>query len=163
MSPDDRKEVTITGRLPRQPEIQFLKPPSYLREIMEILAKCQQEVSIITGLDRSSRGDSTGAMFIRYVDGHMEVEHITSIQGKKADLVIIDDVAEYPDYAEIEKRMLAMYPSQLLIEGGVRHGKTEVMRELRVKDPVVKKAQKPNKDKGYLALDPTKNHRKRRR
>lgn len=182
---------SLTGRKLSEPEIQFLKPPelpTYLREIMDLLAK---EVTVTAGLDLAHRPDSLGAMLVRYVDGKMEVEHLTGIQGKKADLLIIDEFSLVSDGSTIEKDMLAaldffeieqralalmggsdVYPLALggpsLGKKRFQHGFFEVdydpdeMRRQRMK-PDIKKLAKAKKDKSYLALDPTKNHRKRRR
>ena len=182
---DDPKESALsrTGRLPSEPEIQFLKGPdlpTYLQEIMELLAK---EVTVTTGIDLASRPDSTGAMLIKFVDGHMEVEHLTGIQGQRANLLIIDEYdLVAPDYADLELRTLSAYSQEILNDAinplvlngpslgkqRFQHGFFEVdydpdeMRRQRMK-PDVKRLAKAKKDKSYLALDPTKNHRKRRR
>ena len=179
---------SLTGRLPSQPEMQFLKPPelpTYLREVMDFLAN---ETATMTGIDFARKSDSMGAMLVRYVDGRMEVEHLTGIQGRKADLVIIDDLVsdgstivedmellnerlKAMDFSMLEMRALAlMQPEEYLqpIPKRFKHGFFEVdydpdeMRRQRTK-PDIKKLAKAKKDKSYLALDPTKNHRKRRR
>lgn len=179
-----------TGRLPRDPEIQFLEPPKYLREIMELLADAQHQAMTITGLD-FGRHDRPAAMLVSYKDGEMHAEFIdmfSEIRGQKADLIIIDDVAEKSpynlDFSDLEMRALALMSQETindainpLVLGGRGHAKTETMRKMyrgfyhtdeeiaRMQKAERKMRMRPKKDRdqSYLALDPTKSHRKRRR
>lgn len=186
-----------TGRLPSEPEMQFLKPPELptcIREIMDFLAN---DAATITGIDFAQKPGSMGAMLVRYVDGKMEVKHLTGIQGRKADLVILDDLVSDGstivedieianerlmaiDFSDLEMRALVhLSQAQLhpLILGGRGHAKTETIKrfrhgffevdfdpeELRREERRKRGPQKPKKNLSYLALDPTKSHRKRRR
>jgi len=169
---DEDAEGTVTGRFkkPNLPEMQFIKPPELSTHMLEIVETAMREMRAIVGIDLANHHDSMAAMLIRYVNGQIEVEHISTIQGIYPDFIVIDELSDIPtpNFAELEIRLLDSL-GPCLDKTQYNHGsfKVDYDPELYRKkiDYVPKnKLRKQNgKDASYLALDPTKNHRKRRR
>lgn len=165
-------EGTPTGRL-KSDDLRSMvdifcgrRTPTYLREAMAALDN-SPEIPII-GMDFSHLESRTVAILCHMKDGTMYYEPVgldDPIRGRKATLCIIDEITEVvpADGHDIHDRMFDLF-----------HGLPDRGTEYRlVKDwsepiPIERcydeKPTKQNgKDASYLALDPTKNHRRRRR
>lgn len=165
---------TLTGRLKSQgrewPDPfrnTTIVPPSYLREAMAALVN-NQDFEI--GVDLSKDPGFTGVMLVKFDEsGKLVYEHLAGIQGKTADLVIIDEMAPLPesdlmamlDFSEVELRTLASMQMEEITRQRYDYGffkldhPPERFKQMPYVDP-----EEPMKQNGrsaaYLQHDPSK-------
>lgn len=143
----EQPEGTLTGRIKAESIHDFMErwmgnpTPTYLRKPIASLENIP-EIPIL-GVDFSEVEARTVAMLVGHRDGQLFVEKILEgdfLRGQKADLIIIDEIVP----------MISQ----------------ELFEVLDMPEPAETGYHKPVKQNGrdasYLALDPTKQHRRNR-
>lgn len=170
-SDTEMPEGTPTGRLKSDDLMDFMerwmgiRPPTYLREPMAALEN-SPEIPLLVGADFSELEARTVAILVGHRGGKLHMKEILEgdfYQGLKPNLVIIDEVSQYPDdgfhIIDSLTSLMNILPEWAPPMKIVKDWSAPIP-DLRLPD---KKTKQNGRDASYLDLDPTKRHGKRRR
>lgn len=108
MSQDDDERGTVTGRLPSQPKIQFLKPPGIDDELTKRIEQLRGKFGFITGIDYGAM-EMAVISAMKHGKGVVVIDSLPDkLSGYKADFVALDEFM-HPDYCYFDEESVYKY------------------------------------------------------